>query len=79
MRKCAAIEKIGREMETLPVSALRELKGFIKTLKIKKNTKEVHKKKPYSVFDKIEESAMDVGIEDWARNHDHYLYGTDKR
>jgi hypothetical protein len=79
MRKTTAIEKIGREMETLPVSALRELKGFIKTLKIKKNTKEVHKKKPYSVFDKIEESAMDVGIEDWARNHDHYLYGTDKR
>ena len=66
-------------METLPVSALRELKGFIKTLKIKKTTKEIHKKKPYSVFDKIAESAMDVGIEDWARNHDHYLYGTDKR
>ncbi|MEK7296612.1 MAG: hypothetical protein AAB069_01805, partial [Planctomycetota bacterium] len=55
------------------------LKGFIKALKIKKTTKETHKKKPYSVFDKIAESATDVGIEDWARNHDHYLYGTDKR
>ena len=79
MRKSAAIEKIEKEMETLPVSALRELKGFIKALKIKKTTKEIHKKKPYSVFDKIAESATDVGIEDWARNHDHYLYGTDKR
>ncbi len=79
MRKSAAIEKIEKEMETLPVSALRELKGFIKTLTIKKNTKEIYKKKSYSVFDKIAESSADVGIEDWARNHDHYLYGTDKR
>ena len=27
----------------------------------------------------LAESATDVGVEDWARNHDHYLYGTDKR
>ena len=79
MRKSAAIEKIEKEMETLPISALRELNGFIKTLKIKKNAKGVRKEKPYSVFDTIAESATDVGIEDWARNHDHYLYGTDKR
>jgi hypothetical protein len=46
MRKSAAIEKIGKEMQTLPVSALRELKGFIKTLKLKKTTKEIDKKKP---------------------------------
>ena len=79
MRKSAAIEKIEKEMETLPISALRELNGFIKTLKIKKNAKGVCKEKPYSVFDTIAESATDVGIEDWARNHDHYLYGSDKR
>lgn len=79
MRKNAAIEKIGKKTEILSVSALRELKGSIKTLKIKKPTKEIHKRKPFSVFDKIAKSAEDLGIEDWARNHDHYLYGTDKR
>lgn len=79
MRKDVVIEKIEKEMETLPVSALRELKVFIKTLQVKKTPKEIRKKKPYSVFDNIAESAMDVGIEDWARHHDHYLYGTDKQ
>ncbi len=27
----------------------------------------------------IEEIAVDTGIEDFAKNHDHYLYGTPKR
>lgn len=79
MRKSVALEKIGKEMETLPVSALRELQGFIKTLRIKKTANEVCKEKTFSVFDEIAESATDVGVEDWARNHDHYLYGTEKR
>ena len=34
------------------------------------------RKKPYNVFDEIADTAIDVGIKDWARNHDHYLYGT---
>ena len=31
------------------------------------------------VFDKILAMSEDVGIKDWAQNHDHYLYGTPKR
>jgi len=27
----------------------------------------------------IEEIAVDTGIKDFAKNHDHYLYGTPKR
>lgn len=27
------------------------------------------------VFDKILAMAEDVGVKDWAQNHDHYLYG----
>ncbi len=31
------------------------------------------------VFEKILAMSEDVGIKDWAVNHDHYLYGTPKR
>lgn len=79
MRKSVAIERIEKEMETLSVKALQEVRDFIKTLKIKKSTKEVQKKKLYNVFDEIVDTATDVGIKDWSRNHNHYLYGTDKR
>ena len=27
----------------------------------------------------LEELSVDTGIEDFAKNHDHYLYGTAKR
>ncbi|QTA93246.1 hypothetical protein [Desulfonema magnum] len=33
---------------------------------------------PWDSLD-IEEIAVDTGIEDFAENHDHYLYGTPKR
>lgn len=79
MRKNITLEEIEKEMETLPVKALQDIKDFIKTLKIKKTTKGFQKKKPYNVFDKIADTATDIGIKDWARNHDHYLYGMDKR
>lgn len=79
MRKSVAVEKIEREIAALPVKALQEVRDFIKTLKIKKSTKEVQKKKLYNVFDEIVDTATDVGIKDWSRNHNHYLYGTDKR
>lgn len=79
MRKSVTLEEIEKEIEILPVKALQEVKDFIKTLKIKKTTKGIQKKKPYSVFDEITDAATDVGIKDWARNHDHYIYGIDKR
>ncbi len=34
---------------------------------------------PVNVFNEIVDTATDVGIKDWSRNHNHYLYGTDKR
>ncbi|MCP4107342.1 MAG: hypothetical protein GY749_17665 [Desulfobacteraceae bacterium] len=33
---------------------------------------------PWDSLD-IDEIAVDTGIEDFAENHDHYLYGTPKR
>lgn len=72
-------KKIQKEIETLPNEVLQEVEDFIKTLKIKIDIKKVQEKKPYNVFDVISDSAMDVGIKDWARNHDHYLYGIEKR
>lgn len=79
MRKSVAVEKIEREIAVLPVKALQEVRDFIKTLKIKKSTKEVQKKKLYNVFDEIVDTATDIGIKDWSRNHNHYLCGTDRR
>lgn len=73
------VKKLQKEIEALPSEVLQEVKIFIKTLKIKKASKESKKKKPYNVFDEIENAAVDTGINDWARNHDHYLYGTEKR
>lgn len=72
-------KKIQKEIETLPNEVLQEVEDFIKILKIKIDIKKVQKRKPYNVFDVISDSAMDVGIKDWARNHDHYLYGIEKR
>lgn len=72
-------KKIQKEIETLPKEVLQEVEDFIKTLKIKIDMKKVQERKPYNVFDIISDSAMDVGIKDWARNHDHYLYGIEKR
>jgi hypothetical protein len=37
------------------------------------------KKIPNRALRRIRERAMDLGIYDLARQHDHYLYGTDKR
>lgn len=37
------------------------------------------KKIPNRALRRILERAMDLGIFDLARQHDHYLYGTDKR
>lgn len=68
-------KKIQKELETLPERTLQEVEDFIKTLKIKKSLK----KKAYNVFDAIEASSIETDIKDWARNHDHYLYGIDKR
>lgn len=51
---------------------------FLKTSKDIKETP-THEEKEDS-WDKLnmEEVAIDTGIEDFAENHDHYLYGTSK-
>ncbi|MBI3753591.1 MAG: hypothetical protein HY266_06045 [Deltaproteobacteria bacterium] len=67
--------KLKREIETLPVEVLQEVEDFIKVVMVKKGKKT----ETSNVFDIILNSATDVGITDWARNHDHYLYGIEKR
>ncbi|MBI2472648.1 MAG: DUF2281 domain-containing protein [Planctomycetes bacterium] len=74
-----AKDEIIKEIDTLPDDALQEVNDYIQALKTKKRLKAVKKEKPYNVFDEIADTATDVGIKDWARNHDHYLYGTEKR
>ncbi|MBI5971022.1 MAG: hypothetical protein HY884_07700 [Deltaproteobacteria bacterium] len=69
--------KLKKEIETLPVEVLREVEDFIKEVKGKREIK--NREDTPHVFDIILNSAMDVGVKDWARNHDHYLYGVEKR
>lgn len=72
-------KKIQKEIETLPNEALHKIEDFIRTLKIKKSLKAVYEEKPYNVFDAIADSAIETGIKDLARNHDHYIYRVEKR
>ena len=69
--------KLKKEIEILQVEALQEVEDFIKTVKGKREIK--NGEETTHVFDMILNSAMDVGVKDWARNHDHYLYGIEKR
>jgi hypothetical protein len=71
-------KKIQKEIETLPDEALQKVEDFIRSLKTKKGLKTVYKEKPYNVFDLIANSAIETGIKDLARNHDHYIYRTEK-
>ncbi|MBI4690324.1 MAG: hypothetical protein HY754_08680 [Nitrospirae bacterium] len=71
--------KIKKDITALPGEDLEEVEDFIKTLKIKKDIKKTQGKKSHNIFNVILDSAMDMGIKDLARNHDHYLYGTEKR
>ena len=79
MQKSMTKDEIIKEIDTLSDDALQEVNDYIQVLKTKKSLKAVKKKKPYNVFDEIADTAIDVSIKDWARNHDHYLYGTEKR
>lgn len=72
-------KKLKQEIETLPNEVLQEVEEFVKILKVKKGIKEFRREKPYNVFDTILDSAADTGISDLARNHDHYLYGVERR
>lgn len=70
-------EKIKKEIENLSYEKLLEIERLIKAVKAGKFTQS--DKKEFNVFNLIAESAEDVNIKDWARNHDHYLYGVKKR
>jgi len=69
--------KIKKEIENLSYENLLEIEGLIK--KVKADKAASLKKNEINVFDLISQSAADAGMKDWARNHDHYLYGSRKR
>lgn len=71
--------KLKKEIETLPPEVLQEAEDLIRALRYKKQRQKVRAEKALNVFDMILDSATNIGITDWARNHDHYLYGTEKR
>lgn len=72
--------------DMLPNDKLKSLISEIEKLlakegisfKIEKKTTILNDDDPWDNLD-IEEIAVDTGIEDFAENHDHYLYGTPKR
>lgn len=69
-----------KKIATLPPELLKEVEKFITSLKEKEvGITTRGKKKLYNVFDEISNAAEDIGIRDWARNHDHYLYGVERR
>lgn len=69
-----------KKIATLPPELLEKVEEFIASLKeTEVGITTRGKKKLYNVFDEISNTAEDIGIKDWARNHDHYLYGVEKR
>lgn len=71
--------------DILPNDKLKSLISEIEKLLAKEGLSfEIEKKTPALNDDPwdnldIEEIAVDTGIEDFAENHDYYLYGTPKR
>lgn len=72
--------------DILPNDKLKSLISEIEKLLAKEGISFEIEKKTYMLNDDdpwdnldIEEIAVDTGIEDFAENHDHYLYGTPKR
>jgi hypothetical protein len=63
------------EKTLLLISEIKEL--FVKK-GIPCEIEETEYDDPWDSLD-IDEIAVDTGIEDFAENHDHYLYGTPKR
>lgn len=72
--------------DILPNDKLKSLISEIEKLfaregisfEIEKKTNILNDDDPWDNLD-IEEIAVDTGIEDFAENHDYYLYGTPKR
>ncbi|CAN2041712.1 conserved hypothetical protein [Candidatus Magnetomoraceae bacterium gMMP-15] len=70
--------------ELLPNEKILQLISDIKKIFVKDGiTFEIKQKisiddDPWDNLD-IDEIAVDTGIEDFAKNHDHYLYGTPKQ
>ena len=57
----------------------RKAKAHAETQSRKGSQRRKKKQKQPDVFDLILSLSEALGIEDWALNHDHYLYGPSKR
>ena len=70
-----ATEKLGISLDDFVNYHKEDDKGIIEfDFKKKKQNKE----KELNIFDNILNMSEDVGVNDWSKNHDHYLYGTPK-
>ena len=69
-------EKIKKELDLLPEEMLNEVEKFIRALKVHKKVV----KKKTSLLSDLADNATDLDLpKDFAKQHDHYLYGLPKR
>ena len=69
-------EKIKKEIDLMPDKMLNQVENFIRTLKIHKKAD----KKKTSLLSDLADIASDVDLpRDFAKQHDHYLYGVPKK
>lgn len=67
-------ERLRQKIKEIEASLKEEVKS-IETAK----SKEKKETDPWLEFlDNVDQYAVETGIEDFAENHDHYLYGTPK-
>ena len=72
-------EKIGIKPEDIVTYHEKKGKGIIEVDFKKIHRQNTQKMEATDVFANIIANSQSVGINDLAKNHDHYLYGTPKR
>ena len=71
------VEEICETLRTLPREQLAEVLRYVQDLELKRETE--GSREPIAPLYGIHTLAVKTGISDLAHQHDHYLYGTEKR
>jgi hypothetical protein len=73
------VKEIQTALWTLPDEKLREVLGFIERLERSAESSAPPQPEPLSPLYGLHLTAISTGVPDLAKQHDHYLYGLDKR
>jgi hypothetical protein len=74
------LEALAADEQSDPVQVLAHLVTMARRRRAqKREIAEEHEQHTGNVLEELVSLAIDLGVEDLAEQHDHYLYGTEKR